>query len=88
MDLGVSECRIPVGTHRERGEPEGREGDAGRGSNSDEKEKEERCGENKKRKGVERIEEGGGKEGGRGKVRGKRAGRRERKDKGWPWRGR
>jgi hypothetical protein len=47
-DLGVAEWRIPVGTHRERGEPEGREGDAGRGSNSDEKEKEERCGENKK----------------------------------------
>ena len=68
--MGVAEWRIPVGTHRERGEPEGREGDAGRGSNSDEEEKEERCGENKKRKGVERIEEGGGKEGGRGKVRG------------------
>jgi hypothetical protein len=60
---------------RERGEPEGEEGGAGRyctctDNNTDEEEKEEKEAGNKKRRGGERTRETGEKDGGREEVRG------------------
>jgi hypothetical protein len=60
---------------RERGEPEGEEGGTGRYNTgtdrkTDEEKKEEKEAGSKKRRGEERTREAGGKDGGRGEVRG------------------